>query len=110
MNMKKKEDTIKSVLLKETDCPYVSDAFEKMLKFFEISDKLDNTNHTDIIKSIYFTQSNAEKNLIGYTFLNNVSERTLFRYRNKYLKCFLIYYEEALKNDAETDKFSLLSA
>ncbi len=61
--------------------------YNNLLGYFLLFDELYQTNHYDIIKSIYENNS-IYHNIIYKTFENNVSERTIYRYRKQYIICF----------------------
>lgn len=62
-------------------------AFNKMIDFYQVLDKMCATNHTKLIKRIYCD------NPYGLTTIKlsmeaNMSERTCNKYRREYIDCF----------------------
>lgn len=87
--IKMKEEKIKNLL---TDNIKVQRAFNKMMTFYEVFDKLYLTTHTKLLKAIYLDDKN-------YSFweLSNVANicySTCFEYRNNYVKCFYLCLDE----------------
>ena len=66
-------------------------AFEKMLEYFSIYDQLEQTSHHLIIVEIY---RNRRQSLISLSLKSFISDRTLIRYRKKYLECFSLFYNK----------------
>ncbi len=63
-------------------------AFKIMSGYFYMYDTLHNTNHLKNIKKLYLERKN--ENLIKISNSLYVEDRSLTRYRKKYLKCFKI--------------------
>lgn len=66
-------------------------AFEKTKEFFAVYDIIENTNHADIIQAIYSPAKNRGNTLLHLSARLHISDRTLYRYRRKYMNCFIHY-------------------
>lgn len=81
----KKEKEIKKLL---KDNIQAQQAFDRMMTFYEVWDKLNLTTHTKLLKAIYIDDND-------YYFwelanIANICKSTCFEYRNKYVKCFYL--------------------
>ena len=83
-----KENQIKELLRNNEQARY---AFNKMISFYEMLDKLNFSTHEKLIKSIYV------KNDANYTWqlaiIANISERTCYRYREQYINTFYMFFD-----------------
>ena len=86
--IKPEEDKIKELLKNNTKA---QQAFNKMLAYYEIMDKLNMTTHVKLIKSIYL------HNNVNYAWqlanIVNISNSTCCLYRHQYVKCFYLCFE-----------------
>lgn len=72
-------------------------AWNRMMDYFTTNDFLDGHNHAEIINYIYQTNHYLNETLYCFAWKNYIGERTLYRYRKKYILCFKRYYEEEKK-------------
>ena len=101
--IKEEEDWIRS-LLKESVAQEsaASRAWNRMIDYYLTNDFLDGNNHAEIIVYIYLTNHYLNETVYCVSWKNYVGERTLYRYRKKYILCFKRYYEEEKKKDKIT--------
>jgi len=83
-------------------------SIKKTLSYFEMEDYLHGTKHIGIIQKVYLsekyekqTKDSKKKNKtiktrVGYAEETYISERSLERYTNLYIKCFDKYLKEYL--------------
>ena len=76
-------------------------AWNRMLDYFLTNDFLDGHNHMEIINYIYKNRRALHETFYCIAWKNYMAERTLFRYRKKYVRCFKRYYAE----EQEKEKF-----
>ncbi len=72
-------------------------AWNRMMDYFITNDFLDGHNHAQIISYIYQTNRYLNETVYCFAWKNHIGERTLYRYRKKYILCFKRYYEEEKK-------------
>ncbi len=108
--IKKTENMIISILF-STDRPdsAVLSAFQKMLEFFSAYDFLHHINHLSIIHSIYHNHSYASKTIIHLSLKDNISDRTIYRYRKMYIRCFAYYYQKESRTEYLDESVKLLN-
>ena len=87
--IKPKEQKIKELLKTNVKA---QQAFNKMLNYYEVMDKLYMTTHAKLIKSIYVKSNyNYAWQLAN---IANVGNSTCCLYRNNYVKCFYLCFED----------------
>ena len=72
-------------------------AWNRMIDYFTTNDFLDGYHHFEIITYIYETKHYLNETVYCFAWKNCIGERTLYRYRKKYILCFKRYYEEEKK-------------
>lgn len=72
--------------------PVLMRTYEKMLDFFSVYDILEQTSHCKNIQSIYQNAKTQQKGIVALSLSLHINERTLIRYRKKYLNCLGIFY------------------
>lgn len=65
-----------------------------MMDYYLTNDFLDGNHHVDIIVYIYQSKRYLNETLYCFSWKNFIGERTLYRYRKKYILCFKRYYKE----------------
>ncbi len=80
-----KENEIRK-LLKENE--QARKAFNKMLAYYQIYDKLNYTSHVKLLESIYL--ENKRRYSWQLANIANIGRTTYFNYRKKYIQCFYI--------------------
>lgn len=100
---------VKIVTLMDNN-PVLMRAYEKMLDFFSVYDILEQTSHYKNIQSIYQNAKTQQKGIVALSLSLHINERTLIRYRKKYLNCIGIFYMAELngKEIAAADISKLL--
>ena len=83
--IKTQEEKIKK-LLKENE--HAQEAFNKMLNYYQIYDKLNCTSHTKLLKSIYL--DSKHRYCWQLENIANIGHTTCFTYRKKYIQCFYL--------------------
>lgn len=84
------------MLLKESekqDCAVVR-AWKRLMDYFSTKDYLEGSVHIQIIHYIYLNNRHMKETFFSVAWKNYVGERTLYRYRKKYIECFKKYYME----------------
>ena len=71
--------------------------------------RLKETKHSSIIEAIYLDLNWELKGAISLALNEHTGERTLYRYRAEYLKCFCRYYETETGQKLDGDYAKLLS-
>ena len=79
-------------------------AWNRMIDYFSTNDFLDGYNHVEIITYIYKTKHYANETVYCLAWKNYIGERTLYRYRKKYILCFKRYYEEEQEKEQLKEK------
>ncbi len=74
----------------ERDPIYIA-AYRKAVEFFAVYDAIEQTNHTEIIKSIFGEGPNRRKTIDGVAIERYCTSRTLYRYEQKYVDCIMLY-------------------
>lgn len=74
-------------------------AWDRMLDYFVTNDFLDGHHHVEIIVYIYQTNRYLNETVYCFAWKHFIGERTLYRYRKKYIRCFKRYYEEEKKKE-----------
>ena len=69
-------------------------AWERMKDYYLTKDYLDGHHHVEIIDYIYKSQRYLMETVYCFAWKNFVGERTLYRYRKKYIRCFKRYYKQ----------------
>lgn len=72
----------------------VKNAFQHLKEYYSTTDYLKKTIHASIIDAIYLDLNWELKGAISLSLHEHIGERTLYRYRAEYLKCFCRYYEQ----------------
>lgn len=103
--LKEVEKVLKSAM--KSDNPKLAIAYYKLLSFFEFLDYEGKTNHREIINKLYSPVS-KKYTLYGIAQLMHISEKTLRRYRTRYVDCFNYYLtlEYATANVADEVAFT----
>lgn len=85
--------------------PAIKRAYEKTLEYFSVYDIIEHTNHCHILRKIYNDGKYRQKSVVALSLSLHTSERTLTRYRKKYLHCISVYFISELmgKEVAATD-------
>lgn len=97
--IKEEENRIRALLKCHTDerSP-VYRAWNRFLDYFRTYDLLEGTRHVDLIRYIYLKRAQKQETMFCIAWKNALSERTLYRYRQKYVKCFHEYYHQELQS------------
>ena len=69
-------------------------AWKRMMDYYLTKDFLDGHHHVEIIIYIYQTKHYLNETFYCFAWKNFIGERTLYRYRKKYILCFKRYYTE----------------
>lgn len=83
------EETIRKEL-NNRNHKYIN-TYHTLITYLQIYDIIHSSNHANILKSIY-ESNNIYQNIISKTFINNISERTLYQYRKQYIIYFTKIY------------------
>lgn len=103
-SVKKKTDAINLILNGhgQNRGAFISN-FRRLMIFYAIYDRLENTNHSNIIREVFLNSKNVGETNVKMARITNTSESTLSRYKDKYLNCLSIidslfrsYSEDAL--------------
>ena len=70
--------------------------------FFEIYDDIEGTQHSEIVKYLYFRRDSASVNLQKIASKLNMDMTTLWRYRKKYVK--VMEYLRCIPTGSNTEK------
>ena len=70
--------------------------------FFEIYDEIEGTQHSEIVKYLYFRRDSASVNLQKIASKLNMDMTTLWRYRKKYVK--VMEYLRYIPTGSNTEK------
>lgn len=81
--------------------PIYITAYQKAVEFFAVYDVIEQTNHAEIIKSIFGEGANRRKTIDGVAMERYCTSRTLYRYEQKYVDCIMLYVR------IETKEFGL---
>ena len=94
-NIKKEEAWIRSLIEKKglRESAAIR-AWNRMMDYFLTNDFLEGSNHVAIITYIYLTTHYVNETFYCFAWKNFIGERTLYRYRKKYIFCFKYYYNE----------------
>ncbi|MBS1401029.1 MAG: hypothetical protein KH054_10800 [Firmicutes bacterium] len=87
----------------------VQNAFRRLKEYYSMTDYLKETKHSSIIEAIYLDLNWELKGAISLALNEHTGERTLYRYRAEYLKCFCRYYETETGQKLDGDYAKLLS-
>ena len=101
------EEWIRKLLLYDEKELAAIRAWERMRDYFTTNDYLEGYHHSEIIDYIYLTKHYQEETLCRIASENNGGERTLYRYRKKYVVCFKFHYAKEL-NDEQRGTTSFL--
>ncbi len=74
-------------------------AWNRMLDYFLMNDFLDGHDHVAIIRYIYRTKRALHETVYCFAWKHFIAERTLYRYRKKYIRCFKRFYAEELEKE-----------
>ena len=77
-------------------------AWNRMMDYYLMKDFLDGHHHVDIILYIYQTKHYLNQTFYCCAWRNFVGERTLYRYRKKYILCFKQYYTQEQEKEIGT--------
>ena len=91
--IKEEEAWIRSLINKDQESAAVR-AWNRMMDYYLTKDFLDGHHHVDIIIYIYQAQHYLNETVYCFSWKNFIGERTLYRYRKKYILCFKRYYTE----------------
>ena len=69
-------------------------AWERMMDYYLTKDFLEGHHHVELIIYIYKTKRYLQETVYCFAWKNCIAERTLYRYRKKYILCFKRYYME----------------
>lgn len=69
-------------------------AWNRMIDYFLMNDYLEGHHHSEIITYIYLTKHYLNETVYCMSWNTCIGERTLYRYRKKYVLCFKYYYGE----------------
>ena len=69
-------------------------AWKRMMDYYLTKDFLDGHHHVELIICIYKTKRYLKETVYCFAWKNCIGERTLYRYRKKYILCFKRYYTE----------------
>ena len=87
----------------DTECNGEGRAKILLLKaFFEIYDDIEGTQHSEIVKYLYFRRDSASVNLQKIASKLNMDMTTLWRYRKKYVK--VMEYLRCIPTGSNTEK------
>lgn len=93
--IKKEEEWIRELIKEDGNRePAALRAWNRMIDYFLTNDFLEGNNHVEIITYIYTTRNHLKETLYCFAWKNYIGERTLYRYRKKYVLCFKRYYIE----------------
>ena len=99
-DIKEDENWIRKLIKADkTDKSAASRAWNRMIDYYGMKDFLEGNHHLEIIIYIYKTNHYKNETLYRSSSNNYVCERTLYRYRKKYILCFKRYYEEEKEKD-----------
>lgn len=93
--IKQQEKHIRN-LLRTNKAPDSSEqiAWQKTLEYYAVKDALEGTNHWSLIKYIYTDRWSVHDTQFALSQKLCLSERSLFRYRKKYIECFYFFYNK----------------
>ena len=74
-------------------------AWDRLLNYYIMYDFLEGHNHVALITYIYQSKHALHETIYCFAWKHYIGERTLYRYRKKYILCFKRYYEEELKQE-----------
>ena len=103
--IKQTEGYIRQLLQEEEDPSPARRAMQKLTEFFSTIDELEFSNHARVIHDLYSRPATANESILYVSLKHAVSERTLYRYRHRYIRCFLMYYQKELKNIKSSSTF-----
>ena len=90
--IKQEEMRIRELLYENE--PAAIRAWKRMMDYFTTNDYLEGNNHIKIISYIYLTRHYLDETFYCCAWKNFIGERTLYRYRKKYVSCFTRFYKE----------------
>ncbi len=92
------ENYIRNSLL-EKDEKYLSVkvAFEQTQEYFKIYDCMESTCHCSVMREIYLKPKNS---IINLSLRTHLSEKTLYRYRKKYISYFCYFFNGDVLSEA----------
>ena len=91
--IKEDETWIRNLINKDRESAAVR-AWNRMMDYYLTKDFLDGHHHVDIIIYIYQARHYLNETVYCFSWKNFIGERTLYRYRKKYILCFKRYYTE----------------
>ena len=94
--IKKKEDLIRQLLQESDDLSPAKRAWTRLTEFFSTIDELEMASHTRLIYYLYCRPATKKESMLRVALKHALSESTLYRYRQKYVHCFLMYYQKEL--------------
>lgn len=100
-NIKEEEAWIRSLIKDLSKQTPAVRAWNRMMDYFLTNDYLDGNHHVQTIVYIYQTNCYRNETIYCFAWKNYIGERTLYRYRKKYILCFKRYYEEECGNEEE---------
>ncbi len=104
--IKEEEAWIRSLIKDASQQTPAVRAWNRMIDYFLTNDFLDGNHHVQTITYIYQTSNYLNETIYCFAWKNYIGERTLYRYRKKYILCFKRYYEEECRNaDGDHRKF-----
>lgn len=100
--IKKEEAWIRTLIAKnENQESAAVRAWNRMIDYYVMKDFLDGHNHVEIIFYIYQKKHYLNQTLYCCAWKNCVGERTLYRYRKKYILCFKRCYTQEKQKEIE---------
>ena len=93
--IKREEEWIRSLINKnEAQESAAVRAWKRMMDYFLTNDFLEGNHQVALITYIYKTKHYQNETCYCFAWKNFIGERTLYRYRKKYILCFKHYYVE----------------
>ncbi len=88
----------------------VHNALSNAVRYFAIFDKLEHTRHSELMRKLYCTPPRMRRSILNLSLEEHLSDRTLYRYREKYLNCLIAFLRlEAERNAAAVSTLRALN-
>lgn len=84
---------------RQTEPTNEATAFSEMLDFWTTYDETFNTNHSEIIRTIYLYTNIFDQTEVAMCMKLHISESTLLRYRKKYVKSYNVILARLEENE-----------
>ncbi|MBQ8428035.1 MAG: hypothetical protein IJX18_02140 [Clostridia bacterium] len=84
--------------------PAAKRAWARLVDFSSTIDELEKTSHTRLLHYLYCRPATQRESMLHIALKHALSERTLYRYRKKYIDCFFLFYQKELENQTEPTK------